>query len=373
MKYLVNLFRIIVGVIFILSGLAKTIDPIGFSFKLEEYFSPEIFNLPFLAENALMLSTFFVLLEILLGILLLLGKHKNFTLVSLLGLIVFFTFLTFYSAYFNKVTDCGCFGDALKLEPWQSFQKDLVLLIMILVLYFGRTHIRPLFSNSISTVLSTVLMSISIFIAYLGIYKMPIKDFRAYAPGKDLIKGMKSAEELGLTPPQYQVIYTMKQKGDNTEVEITDKQYMDELWWEKPRWEMVESKTRNVKISSGYEPPVKDFDINCGEEDKTQEILSKPLVFIITSYNPEKADPKGLERAKQLAQLLKQENLETYGTSPTGYDFQTQNCQMDGTTLKTINRSNPGLMILKKGVVYRKTNWQNFPKDKQELNTLLTN
>src|SRR5690606_26204264 len=112
----------------------------GFSFKLEEYFSSGVLNLPFLEPIALEISLAVVILEVLLGVMLLVGFRIKFTIWSLFVMIVFFTFLTFYSAYFNKVTDCGCFGDAIKLTPWESFFKDIILLILILVLLYGKKH-----------------------------------------------------------------------------------------------------------------------------------------------------------------------------------------------------------------------------------------
>ena len=146
MKYVVGFSRLVVGVLFIISGLIKLNDPVGFSFKLEEYFSPAVLNLSFLEPYALAISIFVVIVEVLLGILLLIGFKPKYTAWSLLAMIVFFTFLTFYSAYYNKVTDCGCFGDAIKLTPWESFTKDVVLLVLILILVKGLDYIKPLFS-----------------------------------------------------------------------------------------------------------------------------------------------------------------------------------------------------------------------------------
>ena len=117
MKILVGFSRIFVAVLFIISGMIKLNDPVGFSFKLKDYFAPEVLNLEFLVPYALVIAIFVVIYEVLLGVMIFLGYAKKFTLWSLLLMIVFFTFLTFYSAYFNKVTDCGCFGDAIKLTP----------------------------------------------------------------------------------------------------------------------------------------------------------------------------------------------------------------------------------------------------------------
>ena len=136
MKYLVQLCRILVGVTFIISGMIKLNDPMGFSFKLEDYFAPGVLNLPFLVPYALAFAIFVCIFEVVLGVTLLVGYKKKLTLWLLLAMLVFFGFLTFYSAYFNKVTDCGCFGDAIKFTPWQSFTKDLVLLALTLVVLF---------------------------------------------------------------------------------------------------------------------------------------------------------------------------------------------------------------------------------------------
>ena len=123
MKYITHLSRILVGVLFLVSGFIKLNDPVGFSFKLEEYFSLGVLDLPVLMPFALAIAFFVVVFEVLLGVFLLLGYQLKFTLWSLLSMIVFFTFLTFYSAYFNKVTDCGCFGDAIKLTPLGVFYQ----------------------------------------------------------------------------------------------------------------------------------------------------------------------------------------------------------------------------------------------------------
>src|SRR5690606_22005492 len=138
MKILVGIIRIFVGVLFIISGFVKLNDPLGFSYKLQEYFSAQVLNLEFLIPFSLVLAIMLVVFELVLGIMLLIGYLPKFTTWSLLIMIVFFTFLTFYSAYFNKVTDCGCFGDAMPLTPWQSFTKDVVLLVLILFLFFNR-------------------------------------------------------------------------------------------------------------------------------------------------------------------------------------------------------------------------------------------
>ena len=147
MKYIVTICRILVGVLFIISGLIKANDPIGFSYKLQEYF--EVFGMEFFVPFALTLSVLITVFEIVCGIATLIGSTMKLFSWLLLLMIIFFTFLTFYSAYFNKVTDCGCFGDALHLTPWQSFTKDIVLLVWILPIFLWRNKIQPLFSSKL--------------------------------------------------------------------------------------------------------------------------------------------------------------------------------------------------------------------------------
>ena len=138
MKTLSWISRMLVGALFIVSGLIKANDAVGFSYKLVEYFT--VFETPWFNDYAVLIAAFVCILEIILGVAVIFGTRMVTVAWLLLLMIVFFTFLTFYSAYFNKVTDCGCFGDALKLTPWESFTKDLVLLFFVLIIFFDRKN-----------------------------------------------------------------------------------------------------------------------------------------------------------------------------------------------------------------------------------------
>lgn len=363
MKYIILLLRWVVGMLFIFSGLVKTIDPIGFSIKLEEYFSASVFNIPFLEAYALPIATFFVIFEIVLGVLLILGIYRKFTLWSLLGLIVFFTFLTFYSAYFNKVTDCGCFGDAISLEPWESFTKDVILLVLILILWAGRKHIKPMLAKPLGKYVTAVALIASIFIAYQGIFHLPIKDFRAYAVGNNITEGMKSAEELGLETTQIQMIYHLRNKLNKQKVRLTEEEYLGNknYWSGGTPWEIEKTEDRIVK--KGYEPPISDFMIDCGDEgDKTEHYLEvDKLMFVVTSI-PAKASEKGTDKINALLDNLKGSDIEVLSLSPYAIDSNgVPNCFMDPVTLKTMIRANPGILLLKKGTVVGKYNWNDIP------------
>ena len=195
-KNITQIFRIVVGIVFIFSGYVKLIDPIGSQYKFEEYF--EVLHLDFLIPYALPFAIFLILLEIMLGVMLLVGSFSKITVWSLLLLITVFLFLTWYSAYFNKVTDCGCFGDAIKLTPWETFYKNVFLIALIGWLFKNVDFIRPFYSKRLSAFISFLfLVGFSILVYYV-LHHLPIKDFRPYAVGKNIPEQMiypKDAKE----------------------------------------------------------------------------------------------------------------------------------------------------------------------------------
>mgnify|MGYP003347702573 CR=1 FL=1 len=174
MKFLTQIFRISVAILFIISGFVKLNDPLGFSYKLQEYFSPDVLNLTFLDPYALIFSFLIVVFEVVVGVFLFLGFKPKFTLWCLLSMILFFTFLTFYSAYFNKVTDCGCFGDAIKLTPWESFTKDVVLLVMIGFIFFKQEMIKPIVAKNIQKIIIGLSLVSCFYITYYVLNHLPI-------------------------------------------------------------------------------------------------------------------------------------------------------------------------------------------------------
>lgn len=378
MSYFVGAIRLFVGVLFIFSGLVKLNDPMGFAFKLEDYFAPDVLNLSFLTPFALPLAIFIVIVEIVLGIMLLVGYKINLTLYSLLAMIVFFTFLTFYSAYFNKVTDCGCFGDAIPLTPWQSFAKDIILLIAIVVLIFFKSLIRPLIPSHVSAI--TVILSIIAMIvaARYVLHHLPLIDFRPYAVGKSIIEGMKSAEELGLESPRYMVIYTLKNQQTGETREVNSDEYISQKWWEREDWKILTDKTRTVRIKKGYEPPIHDFKIVLDGEDITDQILSEDHLMLVIMYDINKTDRSNFSKINDLATYAESRGARVLGITgssksefePVRHDVQAAypwaTCDM--TTLKTMIRSNPGVMILSKGTVHFKFSHRDVPSiEKAEL------
>ena len=219
MKILVAISRILVGVLFIISGLIKLNDPLGFSYKLQEYFSTDVLNIPFLEPYALGISIFVVVFEVVLGVFLLIGYKPKFTIWSLLGMIVFFTFLTFYSAYFNKVTDCGCFGDAIPLTSWQSFTKDVILSVLVILIFIRRNHFKPLMGIRTGDILIGLTFLLNIYLSVHSIRHLPYIDFRPYKVGNNIPELMSPSEP-------YRYKYIMEKDGEEFE-------FMEKFTYEK--------------------------------------------------------------------------------------------------------------------------------------------
>ncbi|MDO4225511.1 MAG: DoxX family protein [Bergeyella zoohelcum] len=347
------ILRNAIAVIFIISGFVKAVDSVGFSFKLEEYFSPTVFNMPFLEPFALPIAALVSSLEIVLGLMLLLKIQLRKTLIALISLCVFFAFLTFYSAYFNVVTDCGCFGDALKFTPWQSFWKDIVLLVGLILIWLFYQSKNKIESNNNLFRKTTLLIGIlaTIFIVYWGISNEPLIDFRDYKIGTNL-KAEK--EKLAKNPSEYKTFYVLKNQQTGEEKKINSDDYvLDKTYWQEGTpWEILEDKTSSEIVKQGYQSEVAKFRIEGSNgEDLTEKILNMPNVTLIFSYKPKDLSPEILKKIEHFAL----NNTPIYGISTDISTFKTiENGSMDGTAIKTIARSNPFVLILKNGVIIDK-------------------
>ena len=362
MKYLVHFSRLFVGILFIISGLIKLNDPVGFSYKLDEYFSPTVFNMSFLLPFTLAMALFVVILEVVLGVMLLAGYKAKFTVWSLLLLVVFFTFLTFYSAYFDVVKDCGCFGDALKLTPWQSFTKDIVLLFFILILLYGQIYIKPLLNEKFALVISILGLFASCFLGYYVLNHLPVIDFRAFAVGKNIQKGMEYPA--GVQKSVYELIFVYKVNGVNKE--FTDKQLMD----------IPEGATfverKDKLITEGYIPPIHDFTLEKDGTDYVSEILNEDKMIFLVMYDLGKSDSEGLSKMEAFHQEAKAKGYKVIALSSsdkTAIENVKKQYKMtfdfyfcDATTLKTIERSNPSIVVLQSGTIMQKAHFNDIDK-----------
>ena len=359
MKILVSISRIFVGILFIISGFVKLNDPLGFSYKLQEYFSAEVLNITFLEPYALAISIIVVVFEVVLGVFLLIGYKPKFTVWSLLLMIVFFTFLTFYSAYFDKVKDCGCFGDALKLTPWESFTKDVVLLVFIVILFLGKSYITPLLKPLLTSFIAFLSFIASLGFGYYVLMHLPSIDFRAYKIGDNLLTNMSTPENAPKVVQEF--TWTFDVDGKQKIVK-TDGSYPD------VNGDYVSVETRVVK--EGYQPSILDFSIESDREDLTEDFLNNEKLVMVVSYSLESAEREGLEKLKLFSKNAKSNGYTVIGLSASGndakekiqssfgLDFEFYLC--DEKALKTVVRSNPGVLILNRGTVKQKVHWNDI-------------
>ncbi len=354
---LVQFSRIFVGLLFIISGLIKLNDPVGFSYKLAEYFSETVLNLPVFIPYSLAIAVFVVIFETVLGFMLLIGYKPRFTIWNLFLMIVFFTFLTFYSAYFNKVTDCGCFGDALKLTPWQSFTKDVVLLLFIAILLVNIKSVKPLFNNNFRNALVSLTVILCGFMGYWVLNHLPLKDFRAYKVGNNIQKGMEIPEGAPKTVVEMIFIYNVNGVNKN----FTEKDLMN-----LPEGATFVDRIDKV-ISEGYKPPIHDFTMEKDGSDYKDELLEEPKLMMFVMYDLTKADKKGLKILEGLNQKAKMNGYKAIAMTSSseeeiaqvkkefGFTFDFYFC--DATTLKTIERANPSIVLLNKGTIIQKVHY----------------
>jgi hypothetical protein len=305
------------------------------------------------------IAIFVVVYEVVLGVFLLVGYKPKFTVWSLLGMIVFFTFLTFYAAYFDKVKDCGCFGDFLKMTPWESFTKDIILLVLILILFFGVRHIKPLFSKLGVTIVALLGFIASLWFGYHVLMHLPAIDFRAYKVGNNIMEEMSIPENA--KKPVIEYTWVFEVNGEEKEF-VTNGSYPE-----------VDGKYLSVEtkmIEEGYEPKILDFSIESEDEDLTTYFLEKEHLIMIVSYGLETAEKKGLDKLKAISDEALRNGYTVIGLTASGndtkqyiketyhLDFDFYLC--DEKVLKTIVRSNPGVVKLNKGTVIQKVHWNDI-------------
>lgn len=356
-----ELIRLILSVVFIFSGFVKAIDPLGSTYKFEDYFNAfgEFFvELTFLAfPLAIALSTF----ELVLGLCFLFKiKLKTTSILALLFMGVMLP-LTLYIALKNPVTDCGCFGDALVISNWETFYKNIVLtLFIILMLLFGN-KLHRIFLKKME-------WSIILFFAFIGValsiysYRnLPMFDFRPYKVGVNIPDAMKVPEGMPLDKYETKLIY--RKDGVNQEFTLENYPKNDTTW--------VFVDQESTLIQKGYEPPIHNFTItDANHIDRTDDILSMPRVHLLVMYDVGKSSEEGAVKAEALYKRATANGEPFYaltastdeaiaafkGKTGVTYPF----CKTDPITLKTIIRANPGLITVENGTIKEKLNWRDF-------------
>ncbi len=445
-----NISRLLVGALFIISGLIKANDPLGFSYKLEEYFAADVLNWTLFQGTEVFLAAFISIGEIVLGAALIAGEKIKLSAWLLLIMMIFFTFLTGYTAIGNwffehpdrdfthtmesllgfaardihYFKDCGCFGDAIPFTPWDSFVKDLILFVFTLVIFKGKANIKPntnvqdMWYYSIAIVLISafaigvtnwvfpIVFTAALFSGMVAIKKakgfgsgwimgvfafvltslfpiytlsyLPVKDFRPFAIGENLHHNMELQE--GEEPPLYTVDYTMKSltTGDESVVSAID--YMDLEVWKNKDLEIIATGDQYL-FKEGVVPPIHDFVLETiDKEDLTYSVLSEELVFLWVGYDLSFSNEDAQKQVQEIAQSCKSSGVPVYLLSATdfvqsenfkqihGLDIEVLTC--DATTLKTVVRSNPGLVVLSKGIVVGKYPFKSVDSFNQVKNKL---
>lgn len=369
-KVALNFSRIFVGILFIFSGLIKANDTLGFGYKLEEYF--DVFHLSFFSPYATLIAGFLCVLEIVLGALLLLGFWSKKVATGLLGIIVFFTFLTFVSAYFQVVTSCGCFGDAIPLTPWQSFSKDLVLLVLIVYIFIQRNKILPVTADAgRQQVICIVVTAISVIFPVYTYSYLPVIDFLPYKVGANLPQLMSIPA--GAAPDEFLIMYKLKNKATGEKKEMSDKDYLKSGIWKDNNWEIVGEPDQKL-IKKGYEPKIKDLVISdASGTNYTKELIENPYYnLVIVAYNLRDTNEDAVAKLNALTlNASEQFNVRTvFLTSNSAQDAAAFSKKMklmsevfyaDGVPLKSMVRANPGVILLKGGVVINKWSFRAMP------------
>ena len=363
MNIIRNLARLLISPVFIFAGFVKLIDPLGLTYKFSDYFVA--FHLDFLNPIALVLAIALSATELLIGTNLLLRIRMKETSWALMIFMVFFTILTFIIAITNPVSDCGCFGDALILTNWQTFFKNLIFLIPTLIVFYERDKYNQIFSPLVQWSVTVLIFLINILLSVYYLRNLPPLDFRPYKIGTHILSSMEIPE--GMPMDEYETVLVYEKEGIAKEFTLDS----PEQPWNDSTWEWIE--TKNVLVKEGYKPPIHDFSLTTLEGvDITDQMLYDPgYSFLVIAYDLEKSSHRELTKIKSFSEKASEIGFSLYGmTSSTddiiheiidpfnyNFDFYTS----DEITLKTIIRSNPGLVLIKNGVIIGKWPGRSLP------------
>ncbi len=405
-KWLVEILTNFLGALFIFSGFVKALDPLGTSYKMKDYFDAFTqfsgVSFTWLANMSTFLAVFMIVLEIVLGVALIIGFKKKITLGLTAALMIFFTVLTgftYLTGFINpdyydivsrteykeageqldvfvaydklqmKVTDCGCFGDFLKLEPKVSFYKDLFLMVVLIVLAFFNKHIHQFFGNTFSwTKVGGTAFFFTIFCMMNYIWGLPMVDFRPYKIGNDINElRIEVADKL-----DYGFIFKNVNTGETKRVTMNDYgTYSSDAAWE------FTNEQDNIVIEKGIEATIANFGAFTADGlDKTDVILmNEDYSFWVLSKSLKKSDLKAWEKLNEVYEYADENNKEMFAFMAVNFDDAEKFrhdvqapytfYQADETFIKTVIRANPGLVLLKNGVVMGKWHHSDIPNKEQ--------
>ena len=360
---LVNLCRALLAAAFIFSGFVKAIDPLGTQYKIQDYLAA--IHLAGVLPDWTTLTASVALsgFEFCLGVFLLFAIRRRQVSWLTLILMVGMTLITLWLAIFNPIQDCGCFGDAIKMTNWQTFVKNIVLLTAATIVWRSPLAMRRFISKSNQWIVINYTILFTLAVSAWSLYKLPLFDFRPYYTGADICKGMEIPE--GAEKPTYETTFILEKDGQQREFTLDN--YPDSTW------NFIDAKT--VMTKAGYEPPIHDFSIvdRTTNEDITDEVLSNAgYTFLLVAPFLEHASDTNFGNIDAIYEYAQDHGYPFYGLTAsndkaiarwrdlTGAEYPF--CTTDATTLKTMVRSNPGLMLIKQGRVIRKWSHNDLPQ-----------
>ncbi|MFA5971034.1 MAG: BT_3928 family protein [Lentimicrobiaceae bacterium] len=357
MKRIANASRILIGVVFIFSGFVKGVDQLGTAYKLEDYFIA--FNWDFLTPFALFFSIALCTLEFTIGVMVLLNLRLKVTSWLLLGMMAFFTALTLNDALYSPVPDCGCFGEAIKLTNWQTFYKNLILLPFAITIFSYRRKFNPFTSISKQWILTGFIVALFAGFSFWNYTHLPLFDFTEWKTGHKLY--LDNPKQI-----KYYLTYKNKNTGEEKEYLSPDYPFNDSLWM--AQWEFVSQRVEDPNNYVGKSLVISDTSGN----NVTASIIRNPdYQLIVNSYDLSTADRKAFVKLNAFCAKAYADGIPTavlVSSQPADIakfanenklrlDFYTS----DDIVLKTIVRSNPGLLLMKDGVILKKWNHNDIP------------
>ncbi len=368
MKILVNITRIIVGVLFIFSGLVKANDPLGLAYKMQEFFDVWAQNaslanfMHWLDNYALPFSIIMITLEIIVGVGILLGLWKKFFSWLLLLLIIFFGFLTGYAVLSGKIATCGCFGDCIPLTALQSFIKDLILFVLILIIFFGIKYIKPVLTPAANFIILLICVCIVLGFQWFVLRHKPVVDCLPYKIGNNILELRKMPANAVPDKKDFKFFY----KKNGKEKEFSGKNLPDSTW------EFIRREDYIVKKGSNNEPPIKDFYLTTlSGNDSTEAILHTPGNYYLFFIKDISANTnRWLSDFVTIYNFAKNKNIPMFVVTPDPTSAQEffneknkyniQVLTLDATALKTAARTNPELYLMNGPIVKNKWGWADF-------------
>ena len=364
----IRISRSFVGLVFLYSGFVKAVDPLGSNYKFIDYF--DAWGLHFMTPSALMLGILLSMTEFVIGGMLLFNVRSFWGSITALIFMIFFTPITFYLATQQQVSghelvhDCGCFGDALILTNWQTFWKNIILLIPTVFLFIKRKQLsNQRISMKWQHIIIGLLCAFSVVVSWYGYAHLPIIDFRPYKIGTNIPKAMEIPASAPQPVYEYHLFYKNKKTGETKEFSL-------ENYPKDSLWEFVD--TKNVLVKEVFVPKITGFSINGKEGDITQEVLSDSnLVFMVVEYDLSIANSEIQSKLNDICNRAMKDKYRVLALSATvesqveefrkQHNIQYPFYSADPITLKTVIRSNPGLVLIKNGTVLAKWHYNDFP------------